>query len=353
MKKNDTPENARIALQTGTAAVCRHGPKGEVEVLCLATRMENGIWASVRDRGIYASKVRGQSRGLLEVVDLHLHTLEDDLEARSVHPIRWATQTPIDPIVLLGVPGDTGDTPFIVPSGELVVPEYQHIHVPVPYPLEGDTFFGPRHAAQIDLKRPFGTAQGSIFGPPMLQSYRTGMEDAYRPGVEENHRDSIIESVRRRSTMCVLGDMGRPHDSLLGAPVVESSGRLAGVVVGAGQGFQYDHVGSYVPADVLSTVVQLAKAQWAAAWQKGRHAFGIDIVSHESTDVYWKEEDRPREPRHYLDMPVKVVMPRRRLRDIVAAADEGLGDGKTPLETASSPEQVGAAIEELRGIIAS
>jgi len=351
MKNNDTPENARIALQAGTAAVCRHGSDGEVEVLCLATRMESGIWASVRDRGIYGAKVRGQNRGLLEVVDLHLHTLEDDVTTRRVHPIRWATQTPIDPIVLLGVPGDDGETPFVVPSGELIVPEYQHVHVPVPHPIEGDAFFGPRTASNIDLDRPFDTARGSIFGPPMLQSFRTGMEDAYRPGVEEQHRDGIIENVRRRSTVCVLADMGRPHDSLLGAPVVESSGRLVGVVIGAGQGFQYDHVGSYVPADVLSTMVQLAKAQWAAAWQKGRHAFGVDVVSHESTDVYWNEEDRPREPRHYLDTPVKVVMSRRRLRDVVAAAEGGISNEGATFDTPSPAEQIGTAVEELRGIL--
>lgn len=329
-----SPEAARLALQANHAAVCRHGPKGEVEVLCLATRVENGIWATVKDRGVYQGRVRGQTRGTLEVVDLYLHTLSD--EGRVELPIRWATQTALKPIVLLGVPGDEGQTPEYVSSGELVEPEYQHIHVPATPALPGeDGFFGPRRASKIDFSKRVEGVKGSIFGPPMLQTYRCGGDDVYVSGVDnDDDRDRIHARASRRRAVCVHGDMGRPHDSLLGAPVVDRAGRLAGVVIGAGQGFQYDHVGAYVPIDLLQPFVTLAKAEVEAAYRKGRHALCIDIVSHESTDVEWSEREYQPEPRRWADRLVKVVMPRSQLSRIADGAlaeaddshDEALAD---------------------------
>jgi hypothetical protein len=351
MTTNDKHANACQALQAGTAAVCRHGPEGVVDVLCLATRLETGVWATVRDRGVYGDKVRGQTRGLLEAIDLHLHTMEDDVAARRVLPVRWASQTPIDPIVLLGVPGDDGLTPFVVPSGELIVPEYQHIYVAVPRSTEDRSRGDARRPQDVDLTKPLDWAVGSVFGPPMLQPYRDGMSDGYRHDVSEDDRDSIIENARRKRTVCVHGDMGRPNNSMLGGPVVETSGRLAGVIVGAGQGFQYDHVGAYVPVDLLIVLAQTTKAQWAAAHQKGRHAYGIDIVSHESTDVYWDEPDRPRDPRTHLDQPVKIVMTRRRLNDVVTAANAGLYEPDAHPDTKEERDALAASVGELVGLL--
>lgn len=82
------PQVASSALQTETGAVCRHNRNGGIEILCLASRIEGGIWATVRDRGVYAGIVHGTRRGTSEVVDLHLHTLEDDPAERRILPIR-------------------------------------------------------------------------------------------------------------------------------------------------------------------------------------------------------------------------------------------------------------------------
>lgn len=238
-----------------------------------------------------------------------------------------------------------------MPSGDLVEPRYQHIHVPVPTSIKGESFFGPRRAADIDLSKPVGGAQGSVFDCPMNQTYRTGMEDGYRSDVDDDRRDEIIEEVGRRKAVCVHADMGNPHDSLLGAPVVDSAGRLAGVVIGTGQGFQYDHVGSYVPADLILTAVQLAKAQVDAASNKGRHAYGIDLVAHESTDVEWDDERVVREPRNHLDRNMKIVTTRRRLRGLIAAAEMGLCDPESLVEGMGSPTDVQNTIEDIRRIL--
>lgn len=351
MNEKHVPQAARIALQTDTGAVCRHGPDGHVEVVCLASRIESGIWATVDDRGIYGGVVHGERRGTCEVVDLHLHTLEDDHDQRRILPIRWATRSVIRPIALLGVPEDPGQSPEIVPSGDMVEPQYQHIHVPTPTSIKGDSYFGPRRAGDIDLTKAVGSAQGAVFDCPMNQTYRTGMEDGYRDEVSEDRRGAVIDDVGSRKTVCVHADMGNPHDSLLGAPVVDSAGRLAGVVIGAGQGFQYDHVGSYVPADMILTAVQLAKAQVDAARSRGRHSHGIDVVSHYHTDVEWIDECPVREPRNHLDRTVRLVATRRRLRGLIAAAQTGLCDPECLVDGMGSTRDVQETIEDIRRII--
>lgn len=283
-KPHDVPQSAVLALRSNVGMVCRHGPDGEIDQLCMATRLGDGTWATVHDRGVYGDKVRGMRRGDLEVVDLHLH-LERDGE-RVALPVRWALHAPIEPIAFLGVPGDGADAPEFATAADLAVLSYPKIYVPSPTPKDGDTFFGPRRASDIDMDAPFAVKDGAAFGPPRLQNYRSGADDASRVGTPlDDAWASRYDAASRATTVCVQGDMSYSRDGVVGAPVCDAEGRIAGVVVGAGLGNQSDHVGAYVPVDVLLPLARVAKALHDSSGRGGYVTCRVDFVSHESTDV--------------------------------------------------------------------
>lgn len=284
MKPNDIPEAATLVLAANVGMVCRHGPDGEIDQLCLATRLGDGLWATVHDRGVYGDKVRGENRGTLEVVDLHIHVETDG--TRVALPVRWALHAPIEPIAFLGVPGDTAKAPQFVGAAEMLTPDYRRIYVPAPTPKSSDRFFGPLKASDIDMDAPFAVKAGAVFGPPRLQTYRSGSDDAQRVGTPmDDAWASRYRTASRATTICVQGDMDYSRDGMLGAPVSDATGRIAGVVVGAGLGNQSDHVGAYVPIDLILPLAAVARAMHASSLSRGVYSSRVDFVSHESTDV--------------------------------------------------------------------
>jgi len=284
MKPQEIPEAATLALRANVGMVCRHGPDGEIDQLCMATRLGDGLWATVHDRGVYGDRVRNQYRGTLEVVDLHLHVETDG--ARVALPVRWALHAAIDPIAFLGVPGDKAEAPQFVGAAEMLWPDYRKIYVPAPTPKEDDRFFGPSKASDIDMDAPFAVKAGAVFGPPRLQNYRSGSADAHRAGSPSDDAWSRrYEIASRATTICVQGDMDYSRDGVLGAPVSDGTGRIAGVVVGAGLGNQSDHIGAYVPIDVILPLAAVASTMHESSIGKGTYTTRVDFVSHESTDV--------------------------------------------------------------------
>lgn len=306
MKDKTTPPAALAALRSLTGALYRHGPNGSREYLSLATRLDTGIWAGVQDRGIFPGSVYGKFCGTEVVVDLFLHVIAEDGTVSEL-PVQWAMRTPFKPVALLGVPGDDGMAPQIASTAELSWPEYQHIHRP---DLPGYRRFGDfRPRGETPYEQPIGGVQGSIYEMPMLQHYRNGADDAHD-----------------RRTICVSADFGYPSDVHIGCPVVDDFGRLAGVTVGVDPGPERSHVGMYVPADFLLPAVELARASLVALRRGDRHSTGIERVQFWNSEIDFPDEiERERPVRHYRDMLVKAVLPRRTWDAIIAQAEAGYG----------------------------
>ena len=324
MTKDTSPQPAVDAIRAQTAALYRHGPNGLREYLSLATRLETGIWAAVKDRGVFPGTVYGEFCGTEVVVDLFIHTL-GALGDRVELPVKWATHTAMHPICLLGVPGDDGAGANIAPTAETTWPEYQRVHRPkLP---TGERFGQWVKREDMVIEDEIHAEQGSIFGQPMVQTYRNGADDNYR-----------------QNAVCVIADMGYPADIHLGGPVVDDFGRLVGVIIGADLGSEYSHTGAFVPADHLTVAIAIAKAAIAS---KERFRSGIERVQHRSNQVDWPEteEDAPpaRNTRH-PDELVKALLPRRTWRNLLALADAG--------RAASDAEDGdGASVDTLRGMV--
>ena len=305
MKDKASPEAAVHALQSTTGALYRHGPNGSREFLSLATRLENGIWAGVQDRGIFPGKVYGKFCGTEVVVDLYLHivTAEGGVE---ILPIYWAMRTPFAPIALLGIPGDTGQGLDVAPTGEMTWPQYQHIHRPAIAGTERFDGYKPRGEISFDV--PVSAVPGSIYEQPMTQSYRKNGDD-----------NSHLKAV------CISADMDYPSDTILGGPVVDDFGRLVGIVIGADQGLERGHVGMYMPADFLPPVIALAKSNLEASRRRDRSWTGVEFVQFWNSEVEWAEDlDFSQRPTHIGDQPIKVILPRATWGKIFNLAREGL-----------------------------
>lgn len=283
-KERAIPESATRALRSNVGMVCRHDSKGGIEQLCMATRLGDGLWATVHDRGVYEGRVYGTTRGTRESVDLHLH-FERDGE-RIALPVLWTSYAPIEPLAFLSVPGDRADAPEFVGAAEMVAPDYRKIYVPGPMPKDGDRFFGPMRASDIDMDAAFEAKAGAVFGPPRQQNYRGGASDAHRVGTpSDDSWGERYESASRALTVCVQGDMDHSRDGVLGAPVSDDAGRIVGIVIGAGLGNQSDHIGAYMPIDMILPLAAVAKALQASTRHRGCYTSRVDYVSHESTEV--------------------------------------------------------------------
>jgi hypothetical protein len=301
VSKIESPKEALAAIADNAGVIMRRNPDGEPTFVAMATRLEKGLWASVADTGAFGGTVRDRVRGTAEIVDLFLHTLEADPARRQVLPIRWASRIPIRPVMLIGVPGDEGEDPQFAPSAEMAFPEYQHVHRPA---IAGDGVYSRREA---DFSQPVGAEDSCIMGMPMMQHHR------------HYGRDQSL-------TICVHADMGRPTDTIVGGPVVDGFGRIVGVILGADMGGEQSHWGSYVPVDFLTASIENAKAAYRDSWYHGRHWQGVDRVSHESSDVYWDDEDRPQLSHHRLDQMLKVVMKRDAFRYVLTLALSGVNE---------------------------
>lgn len=323
MTDRSSSTRAVAAIRSHTGAIVRHGMDGRREFVCLATRIGTGLWASVWDRGAYGGTVYGDRQGTRVLVDLHLHAFGSTDDGM---PVQWATQTAFRPIMIFAVPSDASPAPIVAPTAEMCFPEYQRIHRPH---LEGaERFQRPSLRSETDTTASLGAVVGHIHGAPCIQRYRSGSDDAHR-----------------FETTCIEAAMDYPSDVHLGGPVVDDFGRLAGIIVGAGMGPQYDHVGAYVPVDMLAAHVDVARAAWAEG-SGSRHSLNVDRVEHRSSDVLFHEEDRPRDSTRYPDQPVKIVLP---LRDWSALVGILLDDlhGETPTTDGDHAAEIQSALSEI------
>jgi len=306
MKEKTTSPAALAALRSITGALYRHGPKESREFLSLATRLETGIWAGVKDRGIFPGSVYGKFCGDSVVVDLYLHVVAEDGTVTEL-PVRWAMRTTFRPVVLLGVPGDTGETPHVAPTAEMSWPQYQSIHRPDIVGVRRFGDFVPR--GEIRFDQPVTGVVGSIYEEPMVQTYRCGSDDACDA-----------------RAICVSASYDYPSDAIVGCPAVDDFGRLVGITIGTDPGPERSHVGMYVPADLVITAIPMARAAIAALRRGDRHSTGIERVQFWNSEVMFDDEfARERQPTHYRDQMVKVVLPRRTWDAVIAQAEAGYG----------------------------
>ena len=306
MNEKTTSPAALTTLRSITGALYRHGPKESREFLSLATRLETGIWAGIKDRGVFPGKVYGKFCGTEVVVDLYLHLVAEDGTV-SEHPVQWAMRTTFPPVVLLGVPGDVGETPQIAPTAEMSWPQYQTIHRPDIVGVSRFGTFVPRGETKFD--RPVTGVVGSIYEDPMIQTYRCGSDDAHDA-----------------RAICVSASYDYPSDAIVGCPAVDDFGRLVGVTIGTDPGPERGHVGMYVPADLVITAIPMARAAIGALRRGDRHSTGIERVQFWNSEVMFDEEFVPdRRPSHRLDQMVKVVLPRRTWDAIIDQAEAGYG----------------------------
>jgi hypothetical protein len=306
MKEKTTPPAALAALRRITGALYRHGPEESREFLSLATRLETGIWAGVKDRGIFPGSVYGSFCGDSVVVDLYLHVVAEDGTVTEL-PVQWAMRTTFPPVVLLGVPGDVGETPHVAPTAEMSWPQYQSIHRPDIVGVSRFGTFVPRGETRFD--QPVAGVVGSIYEDPLVQTYRCGSDDACDA-----------------RAICVSASYDYPSDAIVGCPAVDDFGRLVGITIGTGPGPERGHVGMYVAADLVVTAIPMARAAIAALRRGDRHSTGIERVQFWNSDVMFDEEfARERQPTHYRDQMVKVVLPRRTWDAVIAQAEAGYG----------------------------
>lgn len=265
MKKTDAaPEGLMDAFRGIAGTIKRHGPDEETETfVALASRIGEGLWATIT-KGVFGGRVYDQFTGTAEIIDLWIHPMD----GRAPMPVQWGHQCVVDPIALLFVPADMEPVPArTVSAAAMAFPEFKKI-----YRLS----FGGRHNFDQDgvpqeLSDADVPVEGSIYDGPYRQTYTPAYYDPGKEGPD-------------RSTICVRAGLDYIGRRTLGGPILDASGRIAGVLIAPDYGNDSAHAGYYVPIDFILPSVALAMAG-AAQKDRGRHKNGIDMVSHRSRDV--------------------------------------------------------------------
>lgn len=227
--------------------IYRHDREGNEELICSATRLKNGYWLTVADRGIYGGRVYNETQGTMVLVDLWLHPND----GRAPMPIKTAHMTAMKPVAILFVPGDA----MVGNAGDGIIGSTALTH----------------QRDYVKIYRDGGSEvyESSIYDRPWPQRY-------------DVERDNAISIVGR----CDMGyRMGRHN---YGAPMVNEDGRIVGIIVGSDWGTDSSHAGFYVPADMLLVCLELygvleqRQSNGESVWR-----VGIEHVSHRSHDVYF------------------------------------------------------------------
>lgn len=214
------------------------------EILCSATWLGDDMWLTVADRGIYGGTVRGEWRGLLEVVDIWIKP--DDVD--EFIPAIWAHQTSMKPIIVLktakGRRPHVNNSNIASTASTLLVDYYKLVRNE-----DGKIY------------------QSAIYDRPWMARY----------------------DVERETAVAMVGrcDMNyRLSKKEFGAPMLTQDGKLAGVIVGSDWGTDSSHAGFYVPVDFIIPSIDILRAMLTrmhageSTWR-----IGIDYVKHESSDV--------------------------------------------------------------------
>ena len=230
--------------------IFRHDREGNEELICSATRLKDGYWLTVADRGIYGGMVYGEHQGTAVLVDLWLHPHD----GRAPMPIKWAHRTAMKPIAVLFVPEDA-----------------KHANVV-------DGVIGSTALTQVkDYVKIYRNEEGgslhesAIYDRPWMCRY----------------------DVDRDNAMAIAGrcDMGyRMRKTAYGSPMVSGDGQIVGVIIGSDWGTDSSHAGFYVPADFIAPSLSILNVyEQRLAARESEWRLCIDRVSHRSHDVYFDE----------------------------------------------------------------
>jgi hypothetical protein len=244
----------RRGLGVAAGQVYRHGPKDELTLICGATRVGQGMWLTVSDRGAYGGRVYGQHQGTMVLVDLWIHPADGG----APMPIEWASQLALKPIVALYVPDDIHAP--TVDQGDLSI---SHAKDYVKFYRRGGD-----HENMSD--RTQDVYEGCVYAHPWLQRYDVENENAL--------------------AVAVRGDMGyRMPVTRYGEPVVSGEGAVLGVIIGSDWGIDSSHAGFYVPIDLIAPCLKMVDhmALRMKANRETEYRVGIDRVRHQSNDVYF------------------------------------------------------------------
>jgi len=233
-----------LMLRSISGQIFRHGPDGEQELICSASRLRDGYWLTVGDRGIYGGTVYGQWQGTQVLVDLWMHFQD----GREPLPIAWSHQTAFKPITVLYVPSDAGVDSKIGSTALTHIRDYIKIFQLLNGEVEGC----------------------SIYNRPWTVRY----------DVHDEHKVAI-------AGRCDLG-YHYPRTGY-GSPLVNDTGHLVGVIIGSDWGTDSSHAGFYVPADFIAPSLELLGVfEQRLKVDRRSYSAGIDFVSHRSSDVYFE-----------------------------------------------------------------
>jgi len=240
MREKEATPAAQQALAACAAALWKHTEGKEPEFLCMATHIGDGMFATVYDRGAENTKW-GEER----YTDLRLHLL--DGSGRVIWG-DWATKSPLAPILLIQSRGaDDLPTPEFTSMGEMAQKEYTDV-----FRIGFERYLDRKEVrTQAAAENRFMISTGCTIHDPEMGWYRSGADE---PTKSDGSRPMSADTV---NVHCAFDYPGRTD---LGSPVVDSRGRIAGVLIGGDLGPDIGNQGSYMPIDMILPFADLSRS---------------------------------------------------------------------------------------------
>jgi hypothetical protein len=228
-------------LRTISGEVFRH-TKDEQTLICGATRLGGGQWLIVKVPGIQGGVVNGRTQGTQVSVDLWIHPSDGS----DPLPVQWTYATALKPLMILFTPGDR-QVPYtpIGNMGDLATRDYIKL-----------SFVGSTDD------------DGSIYDLPWPMEY--DCFDRTRFGIvgRYNHGYGF-------------------EPGMIGKPLLDSTGKLQGVMVGKDWG-EYSHAGFFSPVAMVEPLLAVLNVRVSRMDKReSTYKLCIDPVNHETNDVYF------------------------------------------------------------------
>jgi len=238
----------KSSLTSIKGSIKRHDRQGNQEMVCQATRLGNGLWLTVADRGVYGGTVYGEIQGTAVLVDLWLHPAD----GRPPMPIQWASRSELKPIAVINVPQDIDG---LDPAARTPVIKMGDV-----FRKDFEKFFRIDAGGNVE--------EGQIYDRPWSQMY----------DVDDDKKTAIV----------ARGNMGyRMAKTDCGGPLVGENGSLMGVIVGKDWGGD-SHAGFFMPVAMLEPSLDLvAMMVQRRNSRESEWRLNIETVSHRSNDVYF------------------------------------------------------------------
>lgn len=251
------PAAVATSLSSLAAALYRHTHGQEPEFLCMATRLSQGIYATVADR-VARKKWR---ENLYE--DLRLHLLDG-----SVLWVDWAAKCPVTPVLLMEARG--------AEMSEIDIAGMADVAAAGTYPTVWRIGYGQPVWGKVEMEKGPRMAAGAVMSHPEMTWFRNGADQR-----------------RDERTIAAHANFDYPGKHDLGSPVVIDDGRLAGILVGGDLGPESAHQGAYVPAELVMPFIGLIRQLQPSGW-RAFLAYRLDYCFHHADeDACGTLEDSP------------------------------------------------------------